>query len=101
MAKHSKKKIVFSFVDTLEAEEFLKLVERKKMYVNLSAQLNASGKVELTLTGSPENIKITMDKLKKLRKSLAVPDTAVIPSKSSKKDIELKLKLKKLKFEET
>ena len=59
LAKHSKKKIFFNFSDFQLAEEFLQLVERKKMYTNVTAKMNPTGKLELTLVGSPENIKKT------------------------------------------
>ncbi len=103
MAKHSKKKIIFNFIEIAEAEEFLELVRRKKMYSNLTAKLNPSGKLELTLVGSPENIKITLQKLKKLHNTLLPSQQEKITptSQPDEAEIDLKLKLKKLKFEET
>jgi len=102
LAKHSKKKILFNFLDIHEAEEFLELIERKKLYANVTANMNQSGKLELSLIGSPENIKRTMQKLKKLHNNLMeTSDKEEETEEKDEKDIDLKLKLKKLKFEET
>lgn len=102
MAKHSKKKILFNFIDIERAQEFLELVRRKKMYANVTANMNPSGKLELSLIGSPENIKITVQKLKKLHNSvLQNEETEEDPREKDEKDIDLRLKLKKLKFEES
>jgi hypothetical protein len=102
MAKHSKKKIIFNFVDISRAEEFMELIGRKKMYANTSLKLNPTGKLELTLTGSPENIKTTIFKLKRLHETL-LPKLKPnkLSSKRDEEEIELRLKLKKLKFEES
>ena len=84
------------------AEEFMELIQRKKMYANASLKLNTSGKLELTLTGSPENIKTTMQKLKRLHDTLIPQESSKKTStKPDKEEINLKLKLKKLKFEES
>ena len=102
MAKHSKKKILFNFLDIHEAEDFLELIERKKLYANVTANMNPSGKLELSLIGSPENIKRTVEKLKKLHNSLMQTSEPEQETKvKDEKDIDLKLKLKKLKFEES
>ncbi|TFG17662.1 MAG: hypothetical protein EU530_10310 [Promethearchaeota archaeon] len=102
MAKHSKKIVLFNFIDMAIAQEFLELVGRKKMYANVTATMNPSGKLELTLIGSPENIKTTIQKLKKLHNSLIqLDDLEQEPEGKDEKDIDLKLKLKKLKFEES
>ncbi|MBN2156602.1 MAG: hypothetical protein JW776_11210 [Candidatus Lokiarchaeota archaeon] len=102
MAKHSKKKIHFTFIDLSEAEAFLELVQRKKMYANVTANFFPSGKLELTLVGSPENIKFSIQKLKKLRKSLIQSPSKINTfSEDESEDIDLKLQLKKLKFEES
>ena len=102
MGKHSKKKILFNFIDMELAQEFLELVRRKKMYANVTANMNPSGKLELSLIGSPENIKITIQKLKKLHDSVMQKEkTEEEPKQKDERDIDLKLKLKKLKFEES
>ena len=102
MAKHSKKKILFNFLDIQEAEDFLELIERKKLYANVTANMNQSGKLELSLIGSPENIRRTIQKLKKLHNSLMeTSDKEEGTEEKDEKDIDLKLKLKKLKFEES
>ena len=86
-------------MDLSEAEDFLALVQRKKMYANVTANMNPSGKLELTLVGSPENIKISIQKLKKLHKNLLNTEF----SKEKEQDVEeedpdIQIKLKKLKF---
>jgi hypothetical protein len=101
MAKHSKKKIIFNFLDTHNAENFLELVQRKKMYANVTASMNPSGKLEFTLIGSPENIKITVQKLKKLHKNVIHTSEEKQTSQKEEEEeeeLDLKLKLKKLKF---
>ncbi len=84
------------------AEEFLELVGRKKMYANVTASMNPSGKLELNLIGSPVNIKMTIQKLKKLHNELmhaSDPNREI--KEKDEKEINLKLKLKKLKFKES
>jgi len=102
MAKHSNKRIHFNFIDFALAEEFLKLIQRKKMYADITGKMNRSGKLELTLTGSPENIKIAIQKAKKLHASLiSERDSELLVDDLEDKNIDLKFKLKKLKFEES
>ena len=102
MAKHSQKKILFNFIDMELAQDFLELVRRKKMYANVTANMKPSGKLELSLIGSPENIKRTIQKLKKLHDSvMQIEETEQEPKEKDEKDIDLRLKLKKLKFEES
>ena len=102
MAKHSKKKVLFSFIDISEAQEFLELIGRKKLYANVTANMKTSGKLELTLIGSPDNIKRAQQKLKKLHNSVMQNDSANVPDPDEEEEeLDVKFKLKKLKFEES
>lgn len=102
MAKHSKKIIRFNFIDISMAEEFLELIGRKKMYATTTAKMNPSGKLELALTGSPENIKMAIQKLKKLHTDLLNDQHPKNQLRNpDEEELDVKFKLKKLKFEES
>ncbi len=69
------------------------------MYANITAKMNPAGKLELTLVGSPENIKITVQKLKKLHNNII--KNTISEKKAAdleEEDLDINLKLKKLKF---
>ncbi|MHA1819472.1 MAG: hypothetical protein ACTSU2_02010 [Promethearchaeota archaeon] len=66
MAKHGKKKIFFSFNDLDFASFFLNFIRQKKFYGRVTGFMKYTGKLGFSITGSPENVKMTILKIKRL-----------------------------------
>lgn len=66
MAKHGKKRFHISFYDWEFAAFFLDFIHRKKFYARVTGAVNKKGLLEFSIIGSPENVKMTIYKIKKL-----------------------------------
>lgn len=66
MAKHGKKKIHFKFESLDFAAFFLDFIRKKKFYARVSGNMKIGGLLEFTLIGSPDNVRMGILKIKKL-----------------------------------
>lgn len=66
LAKHGKKRFNISFYDWEFAAFFLDFIHRKKFYARVSGSINRKGMLEFSIIGSPENVKMTIYKIRKL-----------------------------------
>ncbi|MHA1729987.1 MAG: hypothetical protein ACTSWY_14855 [Promethearchaeota archaeon] len=114
MAKHGKKKIRFHFDDINFATFFLDFIRKKKFYSHVTGSMKKTRQLEITLTGSSENVRIGIQKIKKLynkahekylEDSLFDGDSEAqddledkIDEDNKENELNLHLKLKNLKF---
>jgi len=66
MAKTSQKKLYYEFPSINIASFFLDYIKNKKLPVDLSIELKYDGKVVIKMIGNPENLKISISKLKNI-----------------------------------
>lgn len=66
LAKHGKKKIRFHFEDLKFGAFFLDFIRRKKLYSRVTGKLKNTGQLEFSFTGSSDNVRMGIHKLKRL-----------------------------------
>lgn len=123
MAKHGKKKIRFAVKDLEFASFFLDYIRNKDFYVRLSGSMKYTGQIEFTLVGSSNNVRMGILKIKKLyRKAIEMYEKdrnfilqqqsqidgqleeseieELLEDDKSVEDFNIRINLKKLKFDE-
>ena len=117
MAKHGKKKIRFHFEDLQFASFFLDFIRRKKFYCRISGSMKYTGQLEFSIVGSSDSVRMGSQKIRKLyhkayekfheNRSFINYGNDIIDEEldedlekinKKNKDINLKFKLKNLKF---
>lgn len=66
LAKHGEKKIFFNFNDLKFASFFLDFIKKKKFYAQVLGSINHKNQLEFKIRGTPEEVKIALQKIMKL-----------------------------------